>query len=353
MRGRSIALIAVLVATVNLAGTASHAQDSSDRERAATRQLGIDGLKLYQAGDYAAALEQFQRAHELVGLTTSGLWTARCLAKLGRLVEAAERYLEVTRMTLPADARPKHVDAQREARQEREELLPRIPKVTLRVLGPNETVVAQLDGKAVPSALLGVSQPVDPGSHHFEAAAGQAQAEERFSVAVGDERDVVLRLHLASGAPLTGSPPPKGGSAPPPPPTDHDGAGADGGSAGPNAQGTIGWIAVGLGGAGVILGAITGGLAADKHSSLSDHCPDGRCAPEWHDDVDAYDTLRPISSVGLIAGGVLLATGLTLVLTAPSDQSQDDQSQDDQSSDDQLSVTVIVTPELIGISGTF
>ncbi len=349
MRGRSIALIAVLVATVNLAGTVTHAQDSSDRERAATRQLGIDGLKLYQAGDYAAALEQFQRAHELVGLTTSGLWTARCLAKLGRLVEAAERYLEVTRMTLPADARPKHVDAQREARQEREELLPRIPKVTLRVLGPKQTVVAQLDGKAVPSALLGVSQPVDPGSHHFEAAAGQAQAEERFSVAEGDERNVVLRLQPASGAPLTGSPPPKGGSAPQPPPTtDDDGAGADGGSGGPNAQGTIGWIAVGLGSAGVILGSITGGLAADKHSALSDHCPDGRCAPEWHDDVDAYDTLRPISSVGLIAGGVLLATGLTLVLTAPSDQPPDDQS-----SDDQLSVTAIVTPELIGISGTF
>ncbi|MBW2455010.1 MAG: tetratricopeptide repeat protein [Deltaproteobacteria bacterium] len=348
MKLRILALVAALATALVLSSTTTYAQGSGaqetgkqeigDRERAAIRQLGIEGARLYEAGDYAAALEHFQRAHELVGLTTSGLWTARCLAKVGRLVEAAERYLEATRMTLPANARKQHVTAQRDAEQERRELLPRIPRVTLRVVGAREGVMAQLDGTAVPSALLGVSQPVDPGDHTFTATAGQARAEQPFSVAEGEKRVVELKLEPGAAAPPRAGSPPAPAPQPPAPadPGDHPAQSA-------SVQGTLGWVAIGLGGAGLVLGAVTGGLAVDRHGTLEEGCADGRCPPDLHDDVDSYDTLRPIATIGLIAGGVLVATGVTLVLTAPGEPA----------SADQVSLRAFVTPELCGLAGTF
>ena len=100
---------------------------------------------------------------------------------------------------------------------------------------------------------------------------------------------------------------------------------------------------MGLGGAALVLGGVTAGLAADRHSALEEGCPDSQCPPDLHDDVDSYDTLRPISTVGWIAGGVLVAAGLTLVLTAPSEPS----------SADQVSLAAFATPELLGLVGTF
>ena len=70
-------------------------------ETAAARQLGKEGVEAYRANDFATALDRLTRAHSIVGLTTTGLWRARTLVHLGRLVEASEQYLEVTRMTLP------------------------------------------------------------------------------------------------------------------------------------------------------------------------------------------------------------------------------------------------------------
>ncbi len=345
MKPRFPALITALTTALVLTATPVEAQEIGDRERAAIRQLGIEGARLYEAGDYGAALENFQRAHELVGLTTSGLWTARCLAKLGRLVEAAERYLEVTRVTLPSHARKQHVEAQRDAQRERQELMPRIPRVTLRVAGARTGVVAQLDGTRVPAALLGIAQPVDPGEHTFTATAGQARAEQRFSVAEGKKTEVELTLAPAAAAPAAGGDSPRPTPAgQPPAPGAPDGDAPSGAS---SVQATLGWVAVGLGGAGLVLGAVTGGLAVDRHSTLADGCSDGRCPPDLHDDVDSYDTLRPLATIGLVAGGVLVAAGVTLVLIAPSETT------DESAAARQVRVTAFLTPELVGVAGTF
>ncbi len=99
-------------------------------------------------------------------------------------------------------------------------------------------------------------------------------------------------------------------------------------------------MGLGLGGAGLAVGAITGGLALSKHSSLVSQCSGGHCydtqKAALSGDVDSYHTLGTVSTAGFIAGGVLAAGGLVLVLTSPKG-----------------SVAPVVGPSYFGARGTF
>jgi hypothetical protein len=83
----------------------------------------------------------------------------------------------------------------------------------------------------------------------------------------------------------------------------------------------IGWTAIGVGGASLILGAVMGGLAMGKHGELSDNCPGGACASDQQDTLDSFRTFGLVSTIGFIAGGVLAAGGVVILLVAPSGDS--------------------------------
>ena len=316
-------LVALSLSTAPRVGWAQP-DPSSDTDRAAARELGENAVTAYQAGEFAKAYDLFKRAHAIVGLTTTGLYMARCLVTLNRFVEASERYVEVTRMPLPPDAQEIHAEAKTTAAEEREDLLPRIPKLLVKLSGADlEGVVVTLDGIAVPPALLGVERPVDPGDHVVVASRETPLKEERVTLAEGESRTIVLNLGAAA------LPPP-----PPPPPPPGEVAAADG-----SLLHTLGWVAIGVGGAGLVVGAITGGLALDKRSSLEKACPNKQCTPQNHGDVDSYQTLRIVSGVGLIAGGALAAAGIVLLIVAPSAA--------------EPAVSLGVTPMGFSLTGTF
>ena len=327
----------VAAATIALASPASA---QSDANRAAARRLGKEALTLYEQGDYDAALDRFERAHDLVGLTTTGLYTARTLEKLGRLVEASELYLEASRIELPSDAPEQHVTAKADARKAYDALQSRIPQLTIEVQnvpdGSEATVT--LDGAPVPTALIGVARPADPGDHVVEASVGGPKRSQRIRLAEGAREQVTLDMAgvaVAPGsAPVTPVPGDPAVGDPPP----EDPAADEGGS---SVMATVGWVAIGLGGAGLVAGAIAGGIAISKKSALDDNCPGGECAPEFHGDVDSFETTRLVSTIGLVAGGVLAAGGLVLVLAAPSDDGGS------------ASVRLHLRPAGLGISGRF
>lgn len=318
-------LILTLVAITALAGSA-HAQapGPSDTERAAARDMGEKAVAAYQAGDYEKAYDLFTRAHAIVGLTTTGLYLARCLVKLDRFVEASERYVEIARIALPDDAQPLHVEAKATAQKEREALLPRIPKLRIALDEPDAAdVEVTLDGVEVPKALLGVSRPVDPGEHVVAAVRGDIRREERVVLAEGQSRDITLAVKITANRE----------PQPPRPETPNGDDDSD-------LLQTLGWIAIGVGGAGLVVGAVTGGLAIDKRSSLDKACTDKQCTPEFHPDVDSYQTLRIVSGAGLIAGGVLAAAGIVLLIVAPDAPTE-------------ASVSLRVSPASLAIRGTF
>jgi hypothetical protein len=82
---------------------------------------------------------------------------------------------------------------------------------------------------------------------------------------------------------------------------------------------TLAYVAVAAGGAGLVLGGVSGALALGKRGSLDDSasCKGDVCLPSQQAEVDSLDTLRTVSTIGFVAGGVLAATGVVLLLTAP------------------------------------
>jgi hypothetical protein len=267
-----------------------------DETRATARVIAQEGLDFYDKGRYGEALDRLERANKLVEAPTLTLMIARCLQKLGRLVEASERYLEVTRTKLDMRASDLFKKAVIDATKEREALMPMIPTVTVVVegAGPGDVAVT-LDGKLVPPALIGVKRLINPGKHRIEARQGELSDLEEISLATGESKTVTLAL----------KPPPKA-------PVKVEARGSGG------TQRILGFIGIGVGGAGVVTGIVTGGLAASKGSDLeAKGCVEGHCLKSLRGEVATYNTLRVVSSVGIFAGAALAAGGVVLLLTAP------------------------------------
>jgi len=149
------------------------AQAQTPEERAGARSAAHSGLDAYNGGKYADSLDLFTRAENLVHAPTHLLYIARSNLKLGRLVRAQEAYQQLAREKLPADAPQPFREAQQSAERELAGFEGRIPNVTVRITGGVDTsqVKVTMDGKVIPSALVGIPFPADPGMHKFAATA--------------------------------------------------------------------------------------------------------------------------------------------------------------------------------------
>jgi hypothetical protein len=291
-----------------LAALAAHAPPARAEidvaTRAAARATAEEALTHFDKGDFAGALDLFNRADALVHAPTLGLMAARCLDKLGRLVEASERYLAVTRIKLDPHAPAAQSAAQTTAEQERAALLPRVPGLIITVEGPGVAEArVTLDGKAIPAELLGIKRPTDPGPHQLEATRGTEVVSQKVVLEPGASTPVTLRL--------TGA----GTMAPAPPPTTPPPQPQPAADAGLRPMARVGVALSALGGAGLVVGAITGGLALGEKSSLDGAgCSGGHCPTSQQDAVSRYNTMRLVSGGALIAGGVVAATGIALAV---------------------------------------
>lgn len=320
-------LVIPLIASGLLFAAAAIGQN--DTLLSSARELAKEGLEAYDSGRYEEAAEKLTKAYQLVPVPTLATNRARALVKLGKWVSAAERYLEAIRIARDKTWQAVQVEAQRDAERERDALMPRIPrvKVMLTGAGPSDVEVS-VDGVVLPAALIGVEQLQDPGVHKVQAKRGAELVSESFTAKEGAHAIVTLRFKSGQASqpqpglevphqPEKSTPVAQASQATQPEPSSN--VGNEAGSS--NHQKLIGWIGVGAGGAGILLGGITGVLALSKHSSLNDS-PDcsselQNCTPSKRNDVEAYNSLLPITTIGFIAGGVLTAAGVTLLLTAP------------------------------------
>lgn len=290
----------LLVVLLTAVAFSAHAQPSEENI-ATARGLGVEGQAALDAGDHAKAADRFRRAESLYHAPTLVLGLARAYVGLGKYVRARESYNKIIREKLPADAPAAFKQAQEDARKEIGSLEGKTSWVTITVAGAEDPEVT-IDGEPVPAAALGVRRAVDPGDHEVMARAeGYLPATSDFSVDQGASTEVSLELQIDPNA---GS----GSGASP-----GAGQGDPGGT-----QRILGFVALGVGGAGLLVGVITGALAMGQHSDLEEACPDSQCLPAEQDNLDSYRTMGTVSTIGFIAGGVLAATGVVLVLTAPS-----------------------------------
>jgi hypothetical protein len=330
-RGRLVAL-GVIAWLVLCAGTA-HAQGGAEAKVAA-RRMAEEAADHFDAGEYEEARDLFQRAYQLHPAPTLPLWEARALVKLGRLVEAEERYAEAGRYDVQPDDPEMFKAAVEESVAEVDKLRKRIPKVKIVIKGlaPNDPALeVKIDGRRINPALIGIGAPVDPGDRVITAEVhGKEQATVSISLKERDRKQVELDVGdggseapVGGGAPadepapgdvsasptLTDTGPPPG----PPPEKDESGGGS--------VQSTVGSFTLAVGVAGIGTGLVAGFIAVNKNKTLRENCADGACPPEYHSDLESFRTARTISTVGYVAGAVGVVAGAVLLWTAPSEPS--------------------------------
>jgi len=329
---------ALCLCTLLGAGT-THAADSEqagDATRSAARKLGVDGVRAYEAGKYDVAMDRLERAYKVLAVPSLGLWSARALEKNGRLVEAAERYVKTTRLPVDSSSdRAVQEQAKKDAAREHEALVPRIPNLVVEIEGaPSDDVQVTVAGVPINAALVGTPFPANPGPIVVVAESGAQRVEGKATLVEGETSTVVLDF---SGAPPTAS-----DGTPTEPP--RAAASSSAVEADSTAKGgwrpVVGWTAVGLGAGGLAAGLVTGLLAQDKFNALE--CEDSGACPAGSssDEVASINQLRTVSTIAFIAGGVLAAGGITLLLIPPKKTSA-------------AYLTPYVGTTTLGIRGTF
>jgi hypothetical protein len=230
--------------------------------------------------------------------------------KTGKLVEASERYGEVTRLKVqPGQQEDVQKRAQADAAQERAALQPRVPTLRVKVEGAEpKAVEVTVEGVKVPTPLLAAPRPTNPGKRVVRGRLGARVVTEEVTLAEGESRAVILKFGAEPTLPAGPTP----AKVEPQPP-------ADPGAAPGSGQRIAGYVGLGVGGAGLVLGTVMGLVAGHKKSTLeTEGCLGTHCYPTQQGDVDSYNSMRTVSTVGFIVGGVGIAAGVTLLLTAPS-----------------------------------
>jgi hypothetical protein len=126
------------------------------------------------------------------------LHIAQCQAQTGRLVEAQENYATLSHMALPAGAPPAFKEAKETGRVELAKLSPRVP--TLRVeTNPAVTtlknVVVQVNGTQMPSDLVGVARPINPGRYRVTVtAAPNRKGESEMELKEGEAKSLEVKM---------------------------------------------------------------------------------------------------------------------------------------------------------------
>ena len=278
---------------------ASAETSASDLESA--RELYKQGKELRAAGDIKGALEKFKAGHALGQTPVTGLELGRAHMDLAQLVEAREVFLSIARLPVQSDEGEKSAGARTEAAQLADQLRPRIPTLTVKIIGaPAGTPpVVTVDGVTIPVAAIGAPRKLNPGSHEVTAkSTGTLEQRATVDLKEGESKELPLTLS-ASAAPET---------LPAKPPAEGASSGADAGSTKTN---PLVYVGFGVGAVGVATGSITGLMALSRASKVDAACG-GKlvCPPSAKADVTAGRTLGTVSTIAFIVGGAGVALGV-------------------------------------------
>jgi hypothetical protein len=300
----------------------------SDEERAGARTAARDGAKAFNEGRWADAVDLFSRAQALVKAPPHLLYIARAQEKLGQLVKARENYLQVKRMQLADDAPAAFTEAKQAAEAELAVLEPRLPYVTVNVQGAGDApVTVTMNGAQIPSALVGVRRPVDPGDHKFQAFA-KGMESNVVTVSVKESAKEIVALTLVAKPGAAGTPPtpvPEGSEAAPGGTTPPRDTGPT--ESGPNGMRIGGYVALGVGAVGLIGGTYFALSASSKRGEADDLCtlPGAKCPEDKKSEIESLDedakSASTLSVAGFVIGGLGVATGVTLLLLSPKSES--------------------------------
>jgi hypothetical protein len=281
----------------------------------------MDGVASLQQGNADVASEKLEKAFDLLQAPSIALWSARALVKRGQWVEASERYQQAGRLA-PSGGNQQAIQeqAKKDCARELSELSPRIPKLVIALAGASASDVSlSVDGSAVSSSLIDEERLVNPGPHRVLGVRGPDRVEKQVTALEAQRVRVVLEFQPRVPEVPATKPGVGAGSGAANPAHDHSAPAPEGGR-----NHTLAYVALGLGGAGLITGSVAGLIALKEHNDFKSNteCDGNQCGPSQRGAVDRFHTIRTVSTIGFVAGGALAATGLVLLLTGGSTSSE-------------------------------
>ena len=311
--------IGLSLAATFAAPSVARAQHNDDVARA--ESLFNAAKALLDAGQNADACAKFAESKRLAPGLGVTLYLADCYERIGRTASAWTEFRSAEGL-----ARERNDKRAEVARGRAQTLEPRLDRLTITVAPtvPQAGLQILRDGAVVSAEEWGLAVPVDPGDHvvvvsspgHPQRTIAAHVGPESADVD-GEDRSPRRRARPGDGVRAGDGTRSASASAPASAPASasHSSAPSDPGA-------TRRWIGIGVGGAGVVgvvLGAVFGLSAKSKLSQSND----GHCDAQDTCDLAGLSLRHDasiaatVSTIAFVAGGVAIAGGVVLYLTAP------------------------------------
>jgi hypothetical protein len=299
-----------------LLGTARAQAPSPGGDKVAAEALFEDARTLVAAGKYLEACPKFADSERLDPSPSTLLNLANCWEKLGRTATAWATYKEAESAANAAKRQDYMAAAQRHA----DALAPKLSRLTIQVQQPVAGLRILRDGMLVGSAQWASAIPVDPGSRTVEASAPGYKG---WTASVDISRDgapytiTVPPLEaLPAETTLVAATSAEGAPASVPPAVAAPETTSQGGT-----QRTIGLLVAGAGAIGLGVSGVFALIANSKNKDSAQYCGKGSeanaCSSAGVSERDDALAAGDAATVALGIGGAAVIAGAVLWLIAP------------------------------------
>jgi hypothetical protein len=277
----------------------ARAQQATDP--VAATELFKQGREAMARGEYVAACQKFTDSAQLDLKVGTLLNLAECEEHLGKVASARHHLQRALDL-----ARAQNDDRADLAKARLATIDKRVPRLTITLATKVAGTRVKRDGVELGAGSLGAPLPVEPGEHVVTVSA-PAHEDRTFNVMVAEGAQQTLSVDVGPNAPTDGT------SAPPAIEPQE----AEGGSS----RRTIGWVVGGVGVAAVGAGTVFALIAMGDNAKSSPHCDAANvCDPTGKTARDDARAAGDIATVFFIGGGVAIAAGAVLILTAPKER---------------------------------
>jgi hypothetical protein len=276
-------------------------------DAAAAEQLFVAARAAMEQGDLKTACERFAESQRLDPAAGTLINLADCLDREGKIASAWQRWKEALDMLRPDDERRAAVSQRAQA------IEARVPKLELRLSTKAPTgTVADRDGVALGSASFGISLPIDPGPHRIVGKA-PGYAPREYAITIHESESTTLEIEPGAATPGEAAAPPLPAPASPTPVAPVSDSGS-------SATRTWGFVGLGIGAAGLLVGGTAGVLAIAKKNEMEDAChrvgEELLCTSAGVDAADSGSTFATVANIGVAVGLVGVAAGAYLLLSS-------------------------------------
>jgi hypothetical protein len=288
-----VVVFASAIASFTPSPAAAKTSKASAADRESARNLMDIGRQKSASGDHEGALEAYLGADKLMQVPTTGLAVADALREIGRLIDAREKALAVTRMPEHEDESEPFARARERAQELSTQLATLIPSLRVEVVSvesedPVEDATVRLDGESLEATVLELPRKLDPGKHTVAATAvGFDTTVRTVELGEGEHHAVTLVLRRMGDPTVR----------------------------------TIGdvsplvWIGYSFTVVGAVAGAATGSAALAKSAALEADCPGEMCPRDEQGTIDSMNLLSHLSTASFVvagAGAVLGTIGVAI-----------------------------------------